>query len=199
MKKYYLITLSLIFFFQCNNKRSERLLRDDIIADRFSFFITQIIDPYFSDYDICGKFNDEFPDSLILKSLSFENLDTIIKNDDVEYILDQYNRLKGKSVEQFIQNIDEYERKEGATYSRLDSLKYHFSISPPLLTKNNEYWLIFVVGYSVSLEDSYKDGFYFLFKTDQDKITLIGRYKNSFTTPSNENHIHGHSYLPKKL
>lgn len=107
-------------------------------------------------YDIRGNFNYEYNDSLIYKSL--ECIDTLISKKDVAHFIRQYDSLKGKDVDDYI-NIKHYYKKDGALYAEEDDIDYQFYLSPPLFTLNKEYFVTYCIGTAIR-PDSFIDGFF---------------------------------------
>lgn len=177
----------------CTSKKKKYPTQEEI-KTAFNAVLDSAITPTYTKirYDIRGTFNFEYDDSLIFGSLEYA--DSIIEKDDLDFIIEQYNLLKGKEIDNYIIK-GKYSIKEGARYKPEDSIDYQFYLSPPLFTRDKKFFVTFCIGSAIRPK-SFKDGFYFIFIKEDGKWNLFSIIKNNFTTPEQVNAGQSHSYVP---
>jgi len=200
MKTILWIIFGLFFIISCNIRDDNNKIEDLYSAKEIKNALNIVLDSALYDtyygkinYDIQGRFNYEYSDSLIYKSL--ECIDSLISADDITHIINQYHLLKGKDIDKYIDE-NRFKRKEGSHYAIEDSVDYQFYLSPPLFTLNKKYFITYCIGSAIR-PDSFTDGFLFVFINDNNEWHLYLVIKNPFTTPGNVSTIQSHSFIPR--
>jgi len=198
-KNIYIILVLFFIIISCNIKEDNNKVEDLYSAKEIKNALNIVLDSALYDtyygkinYDIQGRFNYEYSDSLIYKSL--ECIDSLISEKDITHIINQYHLLKGKDIDKYI-DANRYKRKEGAHYAIEDSVDYQFYLSPPLFTLNKKYFVTYCIGSAIR-PDSFTDGFLFVFINQNNQWYLHLVIKNPFTTPENVSTSQSHSFIP---
>lgn len=181
-----------ILLFGCKSNSESDFFYRKFFVD---FTVNNLLVPKVDHFDICGKFNDEYTFEEIKSSL--EQLDSIFSPEDIDCMLDQYSEYKGTSIDRYIDEINSLYKKEGENYNPSDSIMIHFSLTVPMISLNKEYAVIFNIASPIRV-NSYKDGFFYLIKIDEDNIKLVDIIKNEYTTPKENKHHHEYSFVYKR-
>jgi len=165
MKKNSIIILIFLLISNCTNKND---ISDVDIKTALDFFIDSTITRNNKKEEmlIMSKFGND----LNTKRLYELQSDTIFSKKDIDFMIKQYNNLKNKKIENFLNNkhlskINNNEPKIGQTT---------YLIFPPLFTLDKKYLLIYSKMFLWVNGEIKWDDLYFLYYINNKEYTLIG-------------------------
>ncbi len=184
-----LILFIAFFIIKCKHERpigiKEKLL---------NYTLDSIINKEIANYDICGRFINEYSDSILL--LNFLVLDKFLVEDDYKTMIEQYNEYSGKDIKSILHNTEGYLENHNNEYVLSDTNKNiinHICLSVPLLSNDKKTAIILFSGYN--LQHMIVEDYIYIFNIENENWKIYVT-KSSYSPPITT-HKQPYSLVPK--
>jgi len=173
MKNAFLIC-ACAFLISCNGSKGEGDISKEDIIIALNFAISDVIseNPNYEDYLLLGNFTKIISGSQMTDELL--NVDSVLNQTNVNYMIDQYYSRKGELLSPYISEtyhdkiVDKLTYREGLVC---------FELSPPLFSVDKNCFVLNMIGYFSVKSNEKWDALYFVFFKKDNKWKLEGIIK----------------------
>lgn len=170
--------------------------RDNLEVEKevFNYTLDSIILKNFTDFDLCGTFNNEYTDSILL--LNQTVLDTFVSGIEYANMINQYRYYGGLDISLLLNDATRFSISKNTEYDLVNNPKItnHFSLSAPLVSEDKKTAVLFFTGYN--LREMVVEDYIYIYKKDIDNEWEI--YFLEVPYPHVEiNHPHSFSLIPR--
>ncbi len=192
---YYKMTISkiIILLYICliSCRSNPEFKQDNDVTDSqklIKYVVEKFLPKQRTYFSICGNFFHEFSDSTMLSKIQ-QLPDSVISKKELNELVKQYHELKHKKISYFIDisnykiiyKLDDYRERE--------FYNFHYIISPPMFTKNNDTCLIYV---HALVNKKGQTGVFLPFYKQRDTWIFWRAYLDA--NPNEEEGYHYHDY-----